>query len=236
MTPIMKHSLLLLSGLLCDQGFWSDIPQRLASLAEVSVVSFRGFSSIAAMARHVLDRAPARFSLAGHSMGGRVALEVFREAPNRVSGLALLNTGVHGVRDGEPQSRARLMRIAYEQGMPALAAEWLPPMMGSDAARTAELMPRLTAMIQRFSAGEYAEQMNAMLHRPEVMPLLSSIAVPTLLLSGSDDTHSPVSQQQSIRRKIPHASLFEVHRAGHMAPMERPDSASIALREWLLKV
>lgn len=236
MMPIMKHSLLLLSGLLCDQGFWSDIPQRLAGVADVSVVSFRGLSSIAAMARYVLDRAPPRFALAGHSMGGRVALEVFREAPKRVSGLALLNTGVHGVRDGEPQSRARLMRIAYEQGMPALAAEWLPSMMGSDAARTAELMPKLAAMIQHFSAEEFAEQMNAMLHRPEVMTLLSSIGVPTLLLSGSDDTHSPVSQQQSIRRKIPHAALFEVHRAGHMAPMERPDSAALALREWLLKV
>ncbi len=232
----MKQSVVLLSGLLCDESFWSDIPQRLAGVAETQVVSFRGFSSIPAMAQHVLDIAPERFAVAGHSMGGRVALEVVRAAPRRITGLALLNTGVHAVRDGEPQSRSRLLRVAHEQGMTALAAEWLPPMMGSDAARAAELMPRLRAMIERFTAQTYAGQLSAMLNRPEVLSLLPSIAVPTLLLSGSDDSWSPVSQQQSIRRRIPHATLFEIHGAGHMAPLERPDSVTIALREWLLKI
>jgi pimeloyl-ACP methyl ester carboxylesterase len=232
----MKQSAVLLSGLLCDETFWSDIPQRLSGVAEIQVVSFRGFSSIPAMAQHVLDIAPARFAVAGHSMGGRVALEIMRAAPRRITGLALLNTGVHAVRDGEPQSRSHLLRVAYEHGMSALAAEWLPPMMGPDAARAAELMPRLSAMIQRFTADAYAGQVSAMLNRPEVMSVLPTIAVPTLLLSGSDDTWSPVSQQQSIRRRIPHATLFEIHGAGHMAPLERPDSVAIALREWLLKV
>jgi pimeloyl-ACP methyl ester carboxylesterase len=232
----MKHPLMLLSGLLCDQSFWTDIPQRLSAIAQVSVIAFRGFSSIPAMARHVLDNAPERFAVAGHSMGGRVALEIIRLEPRRVAGLALLNTGVHGVRDGEPQSRARLIRIARECGMSALAAEWLPNVLGSDMPRSAELMPQLTAMIERWTAQGYADQMNAMLHRPEVLSLLPSIAVPTLLLSGSDDISSPVSQQQSIRRKVPHATLFEIHGAGHMAPIERPDSVAVALREWLLRL
>jgi pimeloyl-ACP methyl ester carboxylesterase len=167
-------------------------------------------------------------------MGGRVALEIMRAAPGRVTGLALLNTGVHAVRDGEPQSRGHLLRVAFEHGMTALAAEWLPPMMGSDAARAAQLMPLLSAMIQRFTAEAYAAQVSAMLNRPEVLSVLPTISVPTLLLSGSDDTWSPISQQQSIRRRIPHATLFEILGAGHMAPLERPDSVAIALREWLL--
>jgi pimeloyl-ACP methyl ester carboxylesterase len=232
----MKQSAVLLSGLLCDETFWTDIPQRLAGVAEIQVVSFRGFCSIPAMAQHVLDIAPPRFAVAGHSMGGRVALEIMRAAPRRITGLALLNTSVQAVRDGEPQSRSRLLRIANEHGMSALAAEWLPPMMGSDAARAAQLIPRLRAMMQRFTAETYAGQVSAMLNRPEVLSLLPTITVPTLLLSGSDDTWSPVSQQESIRRRIPHATLFEIHGAGHMAPLERPDSVTIALREWLLKL
>jgi pimeloyl-ACP methyl ester carboxylesterase len=236
MLPIMKQSVALLSGLLCDETFWTDIPRRLAGVAEIQVVSFRGFSSIPAMAQHVLDIAPQRFAVAGHSMGGRVALEIMRAAPRRITGLALLNTGVHPVRDGEPQSRSHLLRVAYEHGMAALAAEWLPPLMSGDAARAAELMPRLSAMIQRFTPDAFAGQVSAMLNRPEVLSVLPTIAVPTLLLSGSDDTGSPVSQQQSIRRRIPHATLFEIHGAGHMAPLERPDSVAVALREWLLKV
>jgi pimeloyl-ACP methyl ester carboxylesterase len=228
----MKQPLLLLSGLLCDETVWADIPERLADVAEVRILSFGGFSSIAAMAEHVLAVAPERFALAGHSMGGRVALEAVRSARSRIAGLALLNTGVHTVRDGEPQSRGRLLRLAYEKGMSALAAEWLPPMMAAGA-RSAELMPRLTAMIERSTPDVYAGQVNALLNRPDALPVLPMIDVPTLLLSGSEDTWSPVSQHETMRRRIPHATLFEIHGAGHMAPFERPDAVAVALREWL---
>jgi pimeloyl-ACP methyl ester carboxylesterase len=187
------------------------------------------------MAEHVLASAPGRFALAGHSMGGRVALEAYRLAPERISGLALLNTGVHTVRDGEPQSRGRLLRLAYEQGMSALAAEWLPPMMAGGA-RTAELMPRLMAMIERSTPDSYAGQINALLNRPDALPVLPTITVPTLLLSGSEDTWSPISQHETMRRRVPHATLFEIHGAGHMSPIERPEAVAVALREWLATI
>jgi pimeloyl-ACP methyl ester carboxylesterase len=232
----MNPSLLLLSGLLCDSTIWSDIPERLSDVADVSVVSFRGFNSIRAMSEHVQSVAPPRFAVAGHSMGGRVALEVIRAVPQRVIGLALLNTGVHSVRDGEPQSRRRLLNLAYEQGMAALAAEWLPPMLGNNPARSAEVLPRLSAMIERWTADDYAAQVTAMLHRPDAMLTLPGIAVPTLLLSGSDDSWSPISQHETMHRRIPHATLFEVHGAGHMAPIERPDAVALAMREWLAAV
>jgi pimeloyl-ACP methyl ester carboxylesterase len=161
---------------------------------------------------------------------------VMRRASRRVTGLGLLNTGVHTVRDGEPQSRSHLLRVAYERGMPALAAEWLPPLMGRDTARTAQLMPQLRAMVERWTADAYAAQISAMLHRPEALSILPTIAVPTLLLSGSDDTWSPVSRHESMRRRIPHATLFEIHGAGHMAPIERPEPVTVALREWLLRI
>jgi pimeloyl-ACP methyl ester carboxylesterase len=231
----MKQPLLLLCGLLCDETIWADIPLRLTDAADSRIISFGGFSSITAMAEHVLTVAPERFAMAGHSMGGRVALEVVRLAPQRVLRLGLLNTGVHTVRDGEPQSRGRLLRLAFEQGMSALAAEWLPPMMASGP-RTAELMPRLMAMVERATPESYAGQINAMLNRPEALSVLPTIGVPTLLLSGSEDTWSPVSQHETMRRRIPHATLFEIHAAGHMAPVERPDAVALALREWLSKV
>jgi pimeloyl-ACP methyl ester carboxylesterase len=231
----LKQPLLLLSGLLCDEVLWADIPERLEDVADVRVRSFRGFSSISAMAEHVLETAPERFAVAGHSMGGRVALEVIRTAPRRVCGLALLNTGVHTVRDGEPQSRGRLLRLAYERGMSALAAEWLPPMMAGGS-RTQELMPCLTAMIERSTPDSYAGQINALLNRPEALSVLPTIGVPTLLLSGSEDAWSPVSQHQTMRRRIPHATVFEIHGAGHMTPIERPAGVAVAMREWLAKI
>jgi pimeloyl-ACP methyl ester carboxylesterase len=231
----MKQPLLLLSGLLCDETIWADIPRRLEDAADSRIISFGGHSSITGMAEHTLSVAPERFAMAGHSMGGRVALEVIRLAPERVLRLALLNTGVHTVRDGEPQSRGRLLRLAYEHGMSALAAEWLPPMMAGGT-RTVELMPRLMAMVERSTPDSYAGQIRALLNRPEALSVLPTINVPTLLLSGSEDTWSPVSQHETMRRRIPHATLFEIHGAGHMAPFERPDAVALALREWLATI
>jgi pimeloyl-ACP methyl ester carboxylesterase len=235
----MKQPLLLLCGLLCDETAWASIPAQLAGVADVHIVSFRGFSSIGAMAEHVLAAAPERFAVAGHSMGGRVALDVMRLAPHRISGLALLNTGVNAVRDGEPQSRHRLLRLAYERGMGAVAAAWLPAMIAESARAT--MMPALTAMVERSTPASYAAEVSALLHRPTALSVaalsvLNSIAVPTLLLSGSEDVWSPMSQHQTLRRRIPHATLFEIHGAGHMAPAERPAAVALALREWLAQI
>ncbi len=110
MTP--PRTLILLSGLLCDDTIWTDVAQRLASRAEVQIVSFPNFDSIEAMAQWVLANAPQGFALAGHSMGGRVALEVARCAPERIDGLGLFNTGTQTRRDGEIESRGRLVNLA----------------------------------------------------------------------------------------------------------------------------
>src|SRR5260370_33253866 len=85
----------LLCGVLCDETIWADIPSRLASVANTRVMSFAGFTSIAGMAGQVLAAAPSRFAVAGHSMGGRVGLEVLRRPPEGGTALALLNTRGH---------------------------------------------------------------------------------------------------------------------------------------------
>jgi pimeloyl-ACP methyl ester carboxylesterase len=225
--------LFLLCGLLCDETIWADIPSRLAPVANAHVMSFAGFSSIAGMAERVLAAAPPRFALAGHSMGGRVALEVWRRAPERVTALALLNTGVHPTRESEYDSRGLLVRLARRQGMAALADEWLPPMMGAPPDRVAQVMPALKAMVQRFTAESFAGQINALLQRPDARPVLPTITVPTLLLSGTNDTWSSLSQHADMQRIVSRSSLVEIAGAGHMSPIERPDAVARALKGWL---
>jgi pimeloyl-ACP methyl ester carboxylesterase len=219
--------------LLCDEVIWTDVANRLRDPADIRIVSFPGFSSIGAMAEHVLSIAPARFALAGHSMGGRVALEIVRRAPQRVIGLALLNTGVHPLREGEIESRGELVRIARERGMAAVAAAWLPPMMGSSASRIAELTPPLTAMIERATPEGFAAQIKALIERPDAEAVLPTITVPTLLLSGMADTWSPLAQHREMQLRIPHATLVGIEDAGHMAPIEQPEAVAHAMREWL---
>ncbi len=226
-------ALLLLSGLLCDETVWGDNPRRLADVTDVRILSFQGFSSIFAMADHVLRTAPARFAVAGHSMGGRIALEIVRRAPRRVAGIALLNTGVHPARAGEEQSRGLLVQLARTEGMRALAAAWLPPMMGAPPERVAVLTPRLIRMVERSTPEAFAGQIDALLHRPDAAPVLPTIKVPALLLSGTNDNWSTLAQHKEMRRSVAHAALVEIEDAGHMAPAEQPAAVANALRNWL---
>jgi pimeloyl-ACP methyl ester carboxylesterase len=227
------RSLLLLSGLLCDETIWAEAAQDLKSAADVRIASFQGFNSIQAMAAYALRMAPPQFWVAGHSMGGRVALELFRQAKQRVLGLALLNTGVHALRAGETESRGRLVQLAQERGMSALAAAWLPPMMGASPARLAHVMPKLQAMVERQTAESFAAQTKALLERPDAGRVLPTINVPALLVSGAADTWSPLAQHEEIRRQIPQATLVAIDDAGHMAPAEQPRAVAAALRAWI---
>ena len=226
-------SLLLLSGLLCDETVWADAAQELASAADVRIVSFAGFDSLQSMAEYVLRLAPQQFLVAGHSMGGRVALEILRLAKQRVLGLALLNSGVHPLRPGEIESRGRLLKLAQESGMSAVAADWLPPMMGASPARVAQVMPKLLQMVERQTVQSFAAQTKALLERPDAVRVLPTVKVPTLLASGTADTWSPLMQHQEIRRQIPGATLVAIEDAGHMAPAEQPQAVAAALRGWI---
>lgn len=230
------QTLLLLSGLLCDETVWTEVAERLVDVARVETISFPGFGSIGEMAEYALGRASGRFAIAGHSMGGRVALEMVRRSPERVTGLALLNTGVHPVRAGEAESRGRLVRIARAEGMRALADEWLPPMMGAPADRVAELTPRLLAMIERATPDSFAAQVAALLARPDAEAVLATIRVPTLLMSGTADAWSPLAQHEAMRARIPQARLVAIEDAGHMAPVEQPAAVAHALRRWLAEL
>jgi len=228
-----EHPLILLSGLLSDETIWSDAAALLESRAMVRILAFPNFNSIVDMANHVLAEAPPQFALAGHSMGGRVALEVVRLAPGRVSKLGLFNTGIHPRHDSELQSRGRLVELALSRGMAALAAEWLPPMMGASERRRARVMPRLIQMVERATPDSFAAQTRALLNRPDGAIALKSVRVPTLLASGSADTWSPLSQHEEMRQSLPSATLVAIEDAGHMAPIEQPEAVSKALAAWL---
>ncbi|CAE6720820.1 alpha/beta fold hydrolase [Xanthomonas arboricola] len=232
-TRSSRPGLLLLCGLLCDASIWQPQRAALSDLAEVQVLDFAGFDSIVQMAAHVLAVAPPQFAVAGHSMGGRVALEIMRQAPQRVQRLALLDTGIAPRRDGERDQRAALMRLAHTQGMQALARQWLPPMLHPDRHADAELMNPLIAMVQRHSVQDYAGQIEALLERPDAAPVLAQIRCPTLLGVGRQDLWSPLAQHQQMAQQIPHARLVVFENSGHMAPLEAPAAVSAAMRDWL---
>jgi pimeloyl-ACP methyl ester carboxylesterase len=225
----LRPTIFLLPGLLCDAEIWSHQSAALSEFAEIVIPDFRFVRSIPAMARLVLDHAPDRFSVAGHSMGGRVTLEVFRMAPERVERLALLDTGIHPRRPGEEAGRQELIDIAHRRGMEALAARWLPGMLHPD--HTALLAP-LTEMVKRSTPETFENQQRALLDRPDARALISTIRCRTLVLCGRQDTWSPVAQHEEIAALIPGSKLVVIEGCGHMSPVEQPAAVTNALKRF----
>jgi pimeloyl-ACP methyl ester carboxylesterase len=228
-----RSTLVLLPGLLCDQEVWRGPIQRLAQDHEVVCPGFLDHASIEAMAVHVLSRAPERFSLAGHSMGGRVALEIAARAPERLERLALLNTGFRPARPGEAEGRSRLTRLAFEEGMATLARHWLPPMLAPHRLRDADLMERLGAMVERATPRLFQRQIGALLTRPNAHRGLAAIPCPTAVVVGRLDAWSPLAQHEEMAALIPRASLSVIENCGHMSPAEQPDAVAETLIAWM---
>ena len=195
--------------------------------------------SLPAMARIALDLADAEgaevFDLLGHSMGGRVALEVFRLAPERVRRLALMSTGIHPLREGEPAKRAALQAIGRDRGYEALVDAWLPPMVAEANRADAAVYAPMRQMCLDAGQDVFDAQIRALLDRPEQESLLSRIACPTLVLTGALDAWSPPAQHEGIAAAIPDAELVIVPEAGHMIQREAPKAVNDAIADWLAR-
>jgi pimeloyl-ACP methyl ester carboxylesterase len=234
----MATTLMLLPGLNCDAAVWAPQMAALKDQAHCVAPAWGMRDSLTAMAEQVLAEAPTeRFSVAGHSMGGRVALEVFRQAPQRVERLALLSTGTHPLAAGEAgekekAGRMALLQIARSKGMRVMGQQWARGMVHRDRLDT-PLFEDVLDMLERGSAEQYAAQINALLTRPDAGPLLPTIACPTLVLTGREDAWSGPAQHEAMAADIPGAQLVIVEHCGHMCTMEQPQAVNKALAGWL---
>ncbi|MCX7035402.1 MAG: alpha/beta fold hydrolase [Proteobacteria bacterium] len=233
-----KQTLILVPGLLCDGAVWEAQIAALADKWDLQVPNHGTADTLGAMAEAILASAPPRFALAGHSMGGRVALEVWARAPQRVTRLALLDTGYEGLAGGEAgererAGRLRLLEVAQREGMRPMALAWARGMVHPDRLADAALMESIHAMLERSNPLVFAAQINALLNRPDRTALLPTINVPTLVLCGREDSWSTLERHQAMAAQIAGSVLVDVPDCGHMCTMEQPEALSQALRAWL---
>ncbi|WP_395397336.1 alpha/beta hydrolase [Novosphingobium sp. BL-8A] len=224
--------LVILPGLICDGRMFGA--QLSAFPGSLCVDGFYdGTDRIEAMADYALARMPPRCALLGHSMGARVALEVCRKVPQRVTRLALADTGIHPLRSGEREKRHALRDLGRQKGFGALVDAWLPPMIGLSRRGDLAFYAEMRAMCLAAGQAVFEAQIEALLGRPDVSDLLARLTCPVSLIVGEDDAWSPVAQHREIAAALGGAPLTVVAEAGHMAPAERPDAFNRALREWL---
>ena len=231
--------LLLVPGLMCDHTSWAPMLPFLDAHIAHTTVDHGDADSLVGMAERILQNAPAVFDLAGHSMGGRVALEVMRIAPHRVRRLALLGTGYRAKESGEAgaeelRKRQVLLDIARTQGVRAMAMEWVKPMVAPSRLPNTDFVEQIVAMITRKSEDIYKRQIKALLERPDASDVLSHIQIPTLVMAGAFDGWATPAQHQDIANHIPaKPEVAVIGPSGHMMMMEEPQLVAQHFNQWL---
>jgi len=234
----MKQGLVLLPGLLCDRALWAPQAAALSDVSECWIPQSLSENSMSAMAKAVLRDVPfERFALAGLSMGGYVCMEIMRQAAQRVSGLALLDTRACADTPQETQRRHDLMHLARTaRGFQPVTRLMLPLLMHSSRLKDEPLVRIVTDMAERVGVATYVRQQQAIISRPDSRDDLKRVRVPSLVLCGRQDALTTLAQHEEMAALIPGAELVVIDDCGHMSTLERPDEVIAALRAWLGRI
>ena len=222
-----------LPGLLEDADAFRYPIERLGNFAPCSVADLTGADSIAGLAKAALEQAPeGHLCLAGHSMGGYVALEMIRQAPDRVERLALLNTHARPDTPEATENRKRLMALA-ERDFPEVIRALIPKLLAEEHASDAEMAGVITRMALATGKDAFLRQERAIIGRIDSRPHLAAIRCRTLVVAARHDALMPVAILEELARGIPDAVLAIVERSGHMASIEQPEEVARLLQAWL---
>lgn len=232
-TPHARQPLLLLPGLLCDQALWAHQIENLSDIADTLVPDLTGHERIGDLADSVLVNAPDRFALAGLSMGGYVAFEIIRRAPQRVTHLCLIDTSARPDTNEQRQRREAMLKLARIGKFRGMSPRLLSTQVHPDHVAVPEIGGVVLAMTERVGRDAFCRQQAAILSRPDSRPDLGVIKVSTLVIVGADDAQTPPDRSREIAALIPDAQLHILSRCGHLAPLEQPACVTALMREWL---
>jgi len=228
-----RSPLLLLPGLLNTRRVFAPQVEALADVADFTIPAIVSWCQSSGMAEAALAMAPPTFALCGFSMGGYVAFEIFRRAPQRVERIALLDTQAA---PDSPETAARRRgfieqtRIGRFHGIhPTLLPQLIHPSRVGDASITQPLLEMATEV----GGDGFVRQQQAILGRTDSRPLLVEIEMPALVIVGRQDRVTPLERAQQMASDIANARLEVIEESGHMTPLEKPAEVSAALRRWL---
>lgn len=232
----MTTPLVFIPGLNCTPALFAPQAARLREERLVIFADTTQDATISAMAGRLLADAPARFALAGLSMGGYVALELLRLAPHRVAGVALMDTNARPDSEEAVQRRLQLIEMAetgaFEDVHPAL---W-PRLVHPDHLGDAALEATVREMMLEVGPTAFMRQQRAIIGRMDSRPFLKSVTQPALVLVGEQDAITPLVQAEEMHGLLPEAELVVVPQSGHLSSLEQPERVYDALAAWLARI
>jgi pimeloyl-ACP methyl ester carboxylesterase len=228
-----ERSVLMLPGMMLDARLYAHQLAHLEGEHELTIGDLTRFSSIAELAADVLRDAPPRFALIGLSMGGIVALEIWRQASERVTHLGLLDTTCYA--DQPERRELRLEQIARVEtgGLREVTASLKPLYLSHRNRSEPHLLQAILDMGLSLGAEVFRRQSLALRDRQDSIDTLPTIGCPALVLCGREDQLCPVEWHATMARTIPHADLVVLADCGHLSAMEAPEAVTSALQSLL---
>ncbi|MBR0693754.1 alpha/beta fold hydrolase [Bradyrhizobium lablabi] len=225
--------ILLVPGLVSSPRIYAPVMPALWRFGPVTVANHIRDDNMGTIARRILAEAPPRFALAGHSMGGYIAFEIMRQAPERVAKLALINTQA---RPDTPEATARRRGMVerarggdYRGVLDELFLGFVHPSRREDAS----LRQLVHDMGEDVGVEAFIRQQTAVISRPDSRPMLAWIKCPTLVLTGDEDHTIPNILSSEMADGIPGAKLAILPNCGHLPQPEQPQACADALVAWL---
>ncbi len=228
-----KSALVLVPGLNCTADLFAPQVKALAGLADITIADNASDETVEAIAKRLLAAAPPRFALAGLSMGGYVALEVMRQAPQRVQRLALLDTRASADLPGDTEIRMAAIKMAQTGRFDDIHPVLWPRLVHIKRLGDKDLEAVVRSMADQTGPARFIRQQRAVIARPDFEPGLKAIRCPTLVLVGDEDAITPPFMSEDMAEAIPGAKLVTVPDCGHLSTLERPEAVNAALTEWL---
>lgn len=225
--------IVLIPGLLASARMYAGQIPQLWRVGPVLIADHTRDDSMSGIARRILRVAPARFALVGLSMGGYIAFELLRQAPERIAKVALLDTSARADAPEQGAMRRAQMTLASQGRLAEVVEQQFPRLVHREHRADPMLRQVFTLMAEDVGAAGFIRQQTAILGRADSRPTLGSIHCPTLVLVGEGDELTPPERAAEIAAGIPGARLTTVPQSGHMSTLEQPDEVTRALLEWL---
>lgn len=225
--------LVLVPGLLCTTRLYAPQIAALGDVAEIAVADATRQDSMPAIAASILADAPPFFALGGLSMGGYVSFEILRQAPERVVGLALLDTSARADTPEQVQRRKDFIALAQRGKFKGVTPQLLPMLVHKDRLEDLSITEVVYDMAEAVGRDAFIRQQKAILGRPDSRADLPGIRCPAAVIVGRDDLLTPPAIAEEMANGLPAAELTIVDACGHLSTLEQPDAVNAALRRWL---